>query len=84
MPRGAAVAGAKVEDVGLGSEGRVEGGGHVGDGVVGGEGYVGGGGAVEADVDVGAAPNGVVECVGIGGVVVGSGCGGCLGAVMGR
>ena len=49
------------------------------DGTVRGAGYGFSGGGVDAYVEIFAAPKGVIECVGVGGVVVGSshrGCGG--------
>lgn len=74
--RGAAVPGAEIENAGGGREEGAEEGGHAGDGAVGGEGEGVVGCEVGADVDVGAAPEGVVEGVGGGGVVVFSRCGG--------
>ena len=49
------------------------------DGTAGGAGYGFTGGGVYAYVEVFAPPKGVIECVGVGGVVVGSGGGRCAG-----
>ena len=49
------------------------------DGTARGAGYGFIGGGVDAYVEIFAAPQGVIEYVGVGGVVVGSGDGGCVG-----
>ena len=49
------------------------------DGAAGSAGYGFIGGGVDAYVEIFAAPQLVIECVGVGGVVVGSGDGGCVG-----
>lgn len=47
------------------------------DGTAGGASYFFSGGCVDAYVEIFAAPKGVIECVGVDRVVVGSGDGGC-------
>lgn len=75
MPCSATVSGTHVQHARGGGDG-LGAGSEALDGVVGGRGEGEGGGLVDADGDLGTAPDGVVECVGGGVVVVGAGGGG--------